>query len=82
MASGIPIACSNRSAMPEILKDAGVYFDPNDEADIARAMEEIIKNPSLAKIKSKKAFEYSKNFNWDKCTKETFELLVKEGSKN
>jgi len=30
MTSGLPIACSERSAMPEILRDAGVYCDPED----------------------------------------------------
>jgi len=38
MASGLPIACSNRGPMPEVLGDAGVYFDPEDPHDIARAL--------------------------------------------
>src|SRR5204863_6991078 len=29
MASGLPIACSKRGPMPEILGNAGVYFDPD-----------------------------------------------------
>ena len=34
MASGLPIACSNRGPMPEVLKDGGVYFDPEKPIDI------------------------------------------------
>ena len=30
MSAGLPIACSNRSAMPEILGNAGLYFDSED----------------------------------------------------
>ena len=30
MSAGLPIACSSKSAMPEILKDTGVYFDPDN----------------------------------------------------
>ena len=30
MAIGLPIACSDRGPMPEVLRDGGVYFDPED----------------------------------------------------
>ena len=75
MSTGIPIACSNRSAMPEILRDGGVYFDPNSEIDIAKAIKEIINNPELAELKSKQAIELSKEYSWEKCAKTTLELL-------
>lgn len=38
MAAGLPIACSNRGPMPEVLGDAGIYFDPEDAASIACAV--------------------------------------------
>ena len=47
MASGLPIACSNRGPMPEVLGDAGVYFDPENPNDIARALRELIGSPIL-----------------------------------
>ena len=28
MASGLPVACSNRTGLPDLLRDGGVYFDP------------------------------------------------------
>src|SRR5690606_24895104 len=30
MAAGLPIACSDRGPMPEVLQDGGAYFDPED----------------------------------------------------
>src|SRR5207248_9180329 len=30
MSAGLPIACAGRSAMPEVLGDGGVYFDPEN----------------------------------------------------
>ena len=38
MASGLPIACSNRGPMSEILGDAGLYFDPEVVDSIAEAI--------------------------------------------
>ena len=34
MAASLPIACSNRGPMPEILKDAGIYFNPEQVSSI------------------------------------------------
>jgi glycosyltransferase involved in cell wall biosynthesis len=38
MALGLPVLSSRTSAMPEVLGDAALYFDPTDVADIARAI--------------------------------------------
>ena len=35
MGSRLPIACSNRTGLSDILKDGGVYFDPDDPESIA-----------------------------------------------
>ena len=42
MAAGLPIACSNRGPMPEVLQDAGVYFDPEVPSSIAEAIENLL----------------------------------------
>jgi glycosyltransferase involved in cell wall biosynthesis len=38
MALGIPVLSSSSSAMPEVLGDAPLWFDPRETADIARAI--------------------------------------------
>jgi len=75
MASGLPIVCSNHHPMPEFLKDAGMYFDPLDANSIAFAIEKMIVNPDLRVKSGKKAFEYSKQFDWGKCANQTFQYL-------
>ncbi len=47
MAVGLPIACSNRGPMPEVLRDGGVYFDPENPESIATAIETLIRDPEL-----------------------------------
>jgi len=47
MAAGHPIACSHFRPMPDILGDAGVYFDPERPDDVARAIRELIGSHEL-----------------------------------
>ena len=76
MSSGLPIACSNRGPMPEILKDGGVYFDPENVEEIEKAILKIIVDPFERMSISKKALELSNFYNWKRCSRETFEYLI------
>jgi hypothetical protein len=38
MAAGCPVACSNRTSLPEVVGDAALLFDPRKPSDIAEAM--------------------------------------------
>ena len=38
MASGCPVAASDRGSLPEVCGDAGILFDPEDEVAIAQAV--------------------------------------------
>ncbi|MFN2603989.1 MAG: glycosyltransferase family 4 protein [Gemmatimonadaceae bacterium] len=42
MALGTPIIASNRTSIPEIVGDAGVIVDPDDEKEIARAASAVL----------------------------------------
>lgn len=75
MAAGLPIACSNRGSMPEVLGDAGVYFDPEKPEDIVRALKELIDSPALRFQKATAAFERAKAFSWQRCAGETFNFI-------
>jgi glycosyltransferase involved in cell wall biosynthesis len=77
MASGLPIACSDRGPMPEILKDAGVYFDPEISDSIANAVQKLMISADLRKNLSEKAYLLSHAFSWGKCAKQTFDFLKK-----
>ena len=77
MAAGTPIACSNRGPMPEVLQDAGVYFDPEDSVSIAQALRMLITDSNLRQTMAKKAYERSQNFSWQKCTSQTLQYIRK-----
>jgi glycosyltransferase involved in cell wall biosynthesis len=75
MASGLPIACSNRGPMPEILQNAGVYFNPEDPATIAAAIEEIIGDRVLRMRIARSAKSLSEQYSWRRCANETLDFL-------
>ncbi len=76
MSSGLPIACSNRGPMPEVLRDGGVYFNPEDPESIFSAIKILIEDKELRNIVAENAFIYSQEFSWERCSHETLGLLT------
>ena len=80
MASGLPIACSDRGPMPEILQNAGTYFDPEDPDSIAQAIEKLIVDEPFRDSIAKKAEVLADQYSWSKCANETLSYLKQVGS--
>lgn len=49
MACGCPIVTSNRSAMPEVVGEAGLLADPSDPASLAAALLRILDDPQCGR---------------------------------
>lgn len=77
MAAGLPVACSDREPMPEVLGVAGLYFDPERPDDIARAMREFIVSPALRREKAEASYTTALAFDWKRCADETFSFLAR-----
>src|SRR5207253_4012008 len=70
MASGLPIACSNRGPMPEVLGDAGLYFDPEDVVSIRDALRRLIESHDLRARLAQAAFQRAQVYSWQRCASE------------
>ncbi|RWX02397.1 glycosyltransferase family 4 protein [Flavobacterium cerinum] len=81
MAVGLPIASSNLGPMPEVLKDAGVYFDPKDPKSIELAVERLIKEDATRLLSAKQAKQLAHDYSWSSCSNKTWNYLV-ENIKN
>ncbi len=77
MSAGLPIACSDRGPMPEILKEYGVYFNPEDYNSIALSIDKLIFDDEFRNQIAKKSFHHAKNFSWEKCSNSTFKYISK-----
>jgi glycosyltransferase involved in cell wall biosynthesis len=75
MAAGLPIACSERGPMPEMLGDAGTYFDPESVPSIAAAIERLARDPLLRQRYGDAARVRSQQWSWRRCAADTFEFL-------
>jgi glycosyltransferase involved in cell wall biosynthesis len=42
----LPIACSNYGPMPEVLGDAGVYFNPTDIENTYEVITKLLNDPA------------------------------------
>jgi len=82
MTAGLPIASSDRGPMPEILKDAGLYFNPESVTSIKNCMRYMIENNNLRKLLGTKAKQYSLTYSWEKCADETFAFFSNVFKKN
>lgn len=76
MASGLPVVASNRGPMPEILGDAGLYFDPEDPQSIGEAVEALIVSPQLRSELAQKSYKQAQNYSWSKCADQTMQFLA------
>lgn len=76
MASGLPIACSDRGPMPEVLQDGGLYFNPEDSKSIVFAIEKIIYNHSLREYISNRAKKLSNIYSWKRCSDQTWTFIL------
>ena len=76
MASSCPIACSDRGPMPEVLGEAGVYFDPESPTSIADAVEALVRSPEDRARFAARAHEAAKGYSWKRCADETFQFLA------
>lgn len=47
MARGVPVACSDRAAFPEVAGDAALLFDPDEPAGVAAALARLVQDESL-----------------------------------
>ena len=75
MAVGMPIVCSDKSSLPEVLQNGGLYFDPKDDLQLSNQIELLITNEILRKNKSQQARKLALKFSWDQNTEQFCEIL-------
>jgi glycosyltransferase involved in cell wall biosynthesis len=76
MASGLPIACSSRGPMPELLGNTGIFFDPESPGQMADVLTVLLKDRDLRAQYAQVAYERAREYSWERCAKETFSFLA------
>jgi glycosyltransferase involved in cell wall biosynthesis len=71
MACGAPIASSNAAAMPEVLHNAGLYFDPNKVDEIRDIISRLLMDKDLRQSIGILAEQRSNEFSWEETEAKT-----------
>jgi glycosyltransferase involved in cell wall biosynthesis len=74
MSCGGPVIVARSSSLPEVVGDAGLYFDPYSADELADALVQLRRNDSLRAELIRKGFERAALFNWAKTAAETVEV--------
>ncbi len=77
MISGCPVASSNVSSMPEILGEAGLYFDPMDCDQMKAAVTTLLNDLALRQRFSLAGISRAKKFSWSQTAAETCKVYEK-----
>ena len=64
MRRGVPVACSNRSSLPEVAGDAALLFDPEDPRAITATIERLLRDPAEAQRLRAAGREQAARFTW------------------
>jgi glycosyltransferase involved in cell wall biosynthesis len=74
MSFGCPVVCSKLSSIPEIVGNAGQYFDPYDAASMRDSIEQLVFSEAATSELIIKGRERVKLFSWDACANQTMHL--------
>jgi glycosyltransferase involved in cell wall biosynthesis len=74
MRRGLPVACANQSAMPEVVGDAALYFDPQRPDSIAETVLRILTDAELAERLSAAGLARQRRFTWRRAAEQTLDV--------
>lgn len=75
MSYGLPILCSDRGPMPEILQNHALYFNPESCESIVKQILAIYNDIDLSNRLSSGSHSLSKRFSWGLTSRATFDYL-------
>lgn len=73
---GTAVITSDVSSMGEVAGDGAILIEPSSDEEISAAMSLVIDDPAFRQGLIDKGFLNLKRFSWEKCAKETFNILV------
>lgn len=74
-ASGVPVIAAKNSSLIEVGGDAAQFFETSNVSDLSEKIEKVLSNEKLQEEMIKKGKGHLKNFSWEKCARETLEVI-------
>lgn len=77
MAHGCPVVSSDATCLPEVYRNAAIYFDPKNVNDIADKIGLVLTSPTLGKELAAIGEQLVKQYSWRKMAEETLAVYKK-----
>lgn len=71
MQCGTPVITSNTSSLPEVVGDAGIMLDPNDQDGLCQALVQMTTDYEVRNDFAQRALKRAALFSWERCVDET-----------
>lgn len=75
MMHGAPVVSSNATCLPEVNKDAALYFDPLDTNEMAAAIAKVLNDSNIRNKLIKRGTKVSGEYSWERMAKQTLEVF-------
>ena len=67
MSCGVPVLASDRGSLPEVVGEAGLFFDPESPAAIAECLNRFLDDPGLGARLRRVALDRAGSFTWERA---------------
>jgi glycosyltransferase involved in cell wall biosynthesis len=71
MARGVPVACADRSSLPEVAGDAALLFDPENVPEMTAAIEKLLQDRGTAERLRSAGPAQAAKFSWRRSAEQT-----------
>ena len=71
MACGTPVVVSQRASLPEVVGEAGLLVNPDDDEEITDTLRRVLTDPELAAEMRQKGLTQAGKFSWRRAAEET-----------
>jgi glycosyltransferase involved in cell wall biosynthesis len=75
MAHGCPVVASDIPVMREVCGDAALYCNPHEPGDIADKVKMLAESSEMREQLRRRGLGRAAQFSWERCARETFEVL-------
>ena len=81
MKCGCPVITSNVSSLPEVIGQAGIQINPENDEELIKAYEKFYYDNFFRELCIERGLIRAKNFSWEKCVSELLAYIVEKTAK-
>lgn len=81
MKCGCPVITSNVSSLPEVIGQAGIQINPENDEELIKAYEKMYYDSFFRELCIERGLIRAKNFSWEKCASELLSYIAEKTTK-